>query len=239
MSPHSNSPHTEFRRRGVEVSRLEAFSDCVMAFALTLLVISLEVPKDPAEMLLKMRDALPFAVCFGIFMQIWFRHWAFFRRYGLTTPTVMALNTLLLFVLLLYVYPLRYVFWAWLGAQDDPSHAAATRAMTPDQVRQIFVIFGVGYAAVFVIFALLHMHALRMSAQLELTPPERCDTRNRILGDVATAALAGGSIAIALYAPTRWVGFAGWSYALVGMIEFAQGAATGAVWDRVRRAQQT
>ena len=36
---------TDFRWRGNEISRIEGLSDAVFAFAVTLLVVSLEVPK--------------------------------------------------------------------------------------------------------------------------------------------------------------------------------------------------
>jgi hypothetical protein len=35
-----------FRLRGGEISRVESFSDAVFGFALTLLVVSLDVPKN-------------------------------------------------------------------------------------------------------------------------------------------------------------------------------------------------
>jgi hypothetical protein len=48
-------PEAYFRWRGREITRLEAFCDVVFGFALTLLVVSLEVPRNYHEMMLAMR----------------------------------------------------------------------------------------------------------------------------------------------------------------------------------------
>ena len=71
-----------FAARRHEVSRLEGFSDAVFGFALTLLVVSLEVPKTFTELQASMRGFVAFAICFTLLFQVWWRHYKFFRRYG-------------------------------------------------------------------------------------------------------------------------------------------------------------
>ena len=72
-----------FRWRGGDISRLEGLSDAVFAFAVTLLVVSLEVPETFDELLHVLRGFFAFAVCFAILFWVWFDHYRFFRRYGL------------------------------------------------------------------------------------------------------------------------------------------------------------
>ncbi len=49
-----------------EISRVEAFSDAAFAFALTLLVVSMEVPRSYDELLARMRALPSFACCFAL-----------------------------------------------------------------------------------------------------------------------------------------------------------------------------
>ena len=100
----------DFRWRGEDVSRIEGFSDAVFAFAVTLLVVSLEVPKTFDELLATMRGFFAFAICFALLLAVWYDHYKFFRRYGLMDTPTRWLNSALLFLMLLYVYPLKFLF---------------------------------------------------------------------------------------------------------------------------------
>ena len=62
-----------FRMRGTgDISRIEALSDGVIAFAVTLLVVSLEVPRTFTELLAMMRGFIPFAITFFMLFHVWF-----------------------------------------------------------------------------------------------------------------------------------------------------------------------
>jgi hypothetical protein len=99
-----------FRWRGGEIARIEGLSDAVFAFAVTLLVVSLEVPKTFNELSSLMRGFVPFAICFAMLMQVWRQQFVFFRRYNLQDTVSLVLNCVLLFVVLFYVYPLKFLF---------------------------------------------------------------------------------------------------------------------------------
>ena len=60
---HDHIAKDGFRLRGTLMSRLDAFSDVVFGFALTLLVVSLEVPHTFPELYASLRSFIPFALC--------------------------------------------------------------------------------------------------------------------------------------------------------------------------------
>ena len=197
-----------FRPRGTGHTRIELFSDAVFAFALTLLVVSLEVPRTFHDLMKSMEGFVAFAVCFAVLMQIWFKHYGFFRRYGLQDMTIRVLNSVLLFIVLFYVYPLKFLWTNLLGGERAGFSFA--------EGRMLLVIYGLGGAAVFLVFALLYRHAWRLREELELSALERYDTRAGILENLLTAAVPVLSVLLALALPEHLVGLAGWIYLAYG-----------------------
>ena len=206
-----------FRNRAHEVSRLEAFSDVVFGFALTLIVVSLEVPKTYEELMSAMRSFPGFALCFAILIWIWHAHYTYFRRYGLHDEFTVWMNTFLLFVVLFYVYPLKFVFSSFGGH----------RGYTADQARVIFTIYGLGFAGIFLIYTMLYSHALKLRDELALNAVEQHDTRTHVLMFAGCVAVGLTSIVLALLLPERYVGFAGYIYFTTGIVSTYLGTTRG------------
>jgi uncharacterized membrane protein len=164
-----------FRMRGREVTRLESFADAIFAFALTLLVVSLEVPKNFADLINTMRGFPAFAVCFLMLATIWNTHYKFSRRYGLDDPTTRFLTCVLLFIVLFYVYPLKFLFT--LGTNDMIFGVSNGSGINRHELSTLYSIFGFGFAGIYFAFTLLYLHAWQLRDALDLSEVERLETR--------------------------------------------------------------
>jgi Endosomal/lysosomal potassium channel TMEM175 len=211
----------QFRMRGRDVLRVEALSDVVFGFALTLLVVSLQVPRTFNQMIDAMRAFPSFAITFLLLIMVWRTHYYFFRRYGMHDGRTITLNTVLLFVILFYVYPLKFLFTLAIGSLTGlpPTVRIAGGALVPEithaQVPALMAIFGAGFAAVYAVFTLMYLNAYRMRAALELNAVEAFDTRFGIAHHAMLAATGVVAIAFALAVPVRDAGYAGWFYATI------------------------
>src|SRR5438874_7267596 len=101
----------KFRWRSHEVSRTEGLSDAVFGFAITLLVVSLEVPRTFNELMYAMRGFGAFAISFTLLFIVWYNQYKFFRRYGLQDNFTIVINGILLFVFYFYIYSLKFCFF--------------------------------------------------------------------------------------------------------------------------------
>jgi len=213
-------PEKYFRWRSGEITRLEAFCDVVFGFALTLLVVSLEVPRNYAELMTAMRGFVPFAICFAQLVLIWRGHYIFSRRYGLEDGYTVFLNVTLLFVVLFYVYPLKFVF-TMLFLQV----IGAAPAGSPDeyQASMVMRIYAVGFASVFLLFALMYAHAYRVRRFIGLTGAETLETRNSIQSNAIMVAIGAASFVVAF----RYPAFSGWIYAIIGPVMGVHGSIYG------------
>ena len=182
----------DWRVRGKEISRVEGLSDAVFGFAITLLIISLEVPTTAGEVLHAMRGFFAFAITFGLLFRVWRLQFGFFRRYGLEDNTTVNLTAVLLFVVLFFVYPLKFVFTAIMervlavAGFPDP---AAPNLFRDERAATLMVTYALGWMAVFGVFALLYRHAYRKRVELQLSPLEEFDTRESIATNVFTASI--------------------------------------------------
>ena len=208
--------------RRAESSRLEGFSDAVFAFALTLLVVSLEVPTSYDALVHTLRSFVAFAPSFAALIWIWYLHREFFRRFGLGDGPMVFLNALLLFVVLLYVYPLKFLATLVLGQLFDPE---STAPILPNQVSQLIVIYGLGYVAVFVVLSLMYLYALRMRHVLHLTRLDLYDARYAIESNAINIGTGLGSIVLALLGASPVI--AGFFYFVLGPLRAVHGARSG------------
>jgi uncharacterized membrane protein len=212
-------PEEFFRWRGGEITRLEAFCDVVFGFAITLLVVSLEVPHTYAELMADMRGFLPFAACFAQLAMIWRTHYRFSRRYGLEDPYTVFLNVVLLFLVLFYVYPLKFVFTLLFSELTG----AGTVDLGWHEGSVLMRIYAAGFASVFLLFALLYGHAYRLRKDLELNPVEVLETRSAIRENAILVLIGVTSFLIAL----KYPGWAGWTYIAIGPLLWIHGAVFG------------
>jgi uncharacterized membrane protein len=196
--PAGPPPQHGFRLRGLEMSRLETFADAAFAFALTLLVISVDtIPESYDELIFALKGVPAFAASFASIAFLWIAHRKWSRRYGLEDLPSTLITLCLIFVMLVYVYPLKMVFsglFAWLSGGWLPATFTVTSA---SELAGLFIVYGIGFGVVMSIFALLYGRALRIADTLELNPIERMETRVDV---VMSLILAGTGMTSALFA---------------------------------------
>jgi uncharacterized membrane protein len=223
-----------FRLRGLgEVSRIEALSDGVIAFAITLLVVSLEVPRTFDELLVTMRGFLAFAITFAMLFHVWLVQYKFFRRYGLNDNFTIWMTALMLFVVLFYVYPLKFV-WTYivnallgLGTTVETSAGRVEPVVRAEQIPTMLAVYGLGFAAVFAIFSLLYLNAYRKRAALGLNELESYDTISEVQENALMSLVGAISIAIALTRNPRYMTLSGMTYWLIAPVMFVHGSLRG------------
>src|SRR4029079_10892928 len=122
--------------------------------ALALLVVSLEVPKTMEALVELARGFVPFALMFAMVCFVWWEHNKFFRRYGLQDAWTAFLNALLLFVVLFYVYPLKFLTtWLLGGIFHLEGRPVIDQAA---QVRTLMLLYSSGVVLIFGTLALLY-----------------------------------------------------------------------------------
>jgi uncharacterized membrane protein len=216
------------RSRRHSPTRLEGFVDASFAFAVTLLAISIgHVPASVDEMLQALRGLPAFALCFLAIARIWKAHRDWSRCYDLEDATALNLSLLLVFVVLVFVYPLRLLFslfFAWVSHGYLVDQPVGLHSV--EELRIAFEVYGIAFGAISLLFALLYRHALARAAEIGLDAGERIATRMQMTiwsAFVGLAILSALSAALLLFRDDQPLLFMvpGLVYALSGVIATA------------------
>ncbi|GAB2502983.1 TMEM175 family protein [Algoriphagus taiwanensis] len=183
----SKQSNLGFTLRGLENTRIESLSDGVFAIAIGLLLLSSSPPKTYDELRVFIKDFIPFAGTISILMAIWYQHYLFFIRFGLRDAGTTAINTALLFLVLFYTYPLKFLFQvlieiyrALLTGNQSLMNSIFEEKIRLQDAPELMVIYGLGATAIFLIFVWLNVRALKKADQLSLSPVEKVLTQNSI-----------------------------------------------------------
>lgn len=171
-----------FRNRGAEVTRLEAFLDAAFAFAVTLMVISLdEIPKNATELIAALKSVPAFGGSFLVIALFWRGHADWSRHYGLNDRYSQRLSLLLVFLVLIFVYPLRMVFsvfFAWITNGTLPANLSFE---TIDDIRLVFIVFALAFGSMGTAMFGLYRHAWSQRARIGLDAIESLMTRHAVM----------------------------------------------------------
>jgi uncharacterized membrane protein len=169
------------RLRGEQMNRLETFTDAAFAFAVTLLVISVDdVPNSFAEFQAALEGVPAFVMCFVQLMVFWWGHHVWSRRYGLEEGWDIVLSLSLVAIVLVYIYPLRIIFTAFVA--NVSSGSLGESFVTPSQLGEMFVTFGLFFGLLAGMLVLHFVRAYLLREQLALNAREIVETR----GDIAS-----------------------------------------------------
>lgn len=209
--------HEKFRHRASEILRIEALSDAVFAFSVSLLVASLEVPQTFGELLVIVNGALPFFATVAILFLLWYQQYIFFRHYGLNDLTTIVLNLFYLAVILFYLYPLKFLFslllTSWTGIDLFPR--AVGTIVTQGQFPQLIVLFSIGYFVTWILLYIMHKRALFFSGELHLDFYELLYTKKEIRGALLNAIIG---ITATLFALFNVAWLSGLCYLLIPVV---------------------
>ena len=190
------------------VERLDSFVDAAFAFAVTLLVIgSGEPPRAYAELEGVMWRIPAFLVGFALIGMFWHAHVRWRRYCGNGSAMAVLLSFALVFLVLVYVFPLRMMADSMV---DYFLGVAGSGFLSKAELPGLFTLYGLGFAGMSALVAGLFWNGVRHGQPAPGTLPV-------LKGELGIwLILAGSGVLSVLLAQSRLtVPFSPWVYALL------------------------
>lgn len=207
-----------FRLRGSNMTRIEVFVDAAFAFAVTLLVISFDaIPRTFEEMVIAIKTIPAFVAAVAQLVWIWYTHTKWCQRYGLDDAATVWLSTLLLVVVLIYIYPMRVMLeglFSWMSGGYLPS---SFELQNFEEMRFMFIFMGSGFALLCLTFVLMYRYALGLEGTLRLNFIERLRTVTMLQIWAGCMVLGIAVCVLAISLPLNLVPLSGWALLLIGV----------------------
>ena len=205
--------------RGQQPTRLETFVDAAFAFALTMLVISVDQVPETFDQLLEALKRVPgFAASFAILLMFWHGHYRWSRRYGIEDTGSVVLSLMLVFLVLVFLYPLRLMMSGALQSMSGgylPGEIEITRIA---HLQFLFVLYGVAFMLMSGVLLLLYARVRRMPLEPALSAEDRAVAGVEVQAWSILAAMGATSALLALVLPPKQIGFAVWLYASLAFV---------------------
>lgn len=158
-----------FRRRGDRTTRLEAFVDAAFAFALSLVVIAVgDIPDSHAELMAALKSVPAFAACFWLIAAFWRGHVDWSERFGLDDARSRQWSLLLIFLVLIFVFPLKIVFAVFFHWISGGALPADFTFQSDVEVQRMFQTFAIAFGSMGAVLFALNLHAWRQRERIGL-----------------------------------------------------------------------
>jgi uncharacterized membrane protein len=137
-------------------ARLDTFVDSAFAFSLTLMVVGTGAASVDGDLLQTAVASIPsFAIGFAIVALFWWAHVSWRALRGPGDWRSMLLSLALIFVVLIYIVPLRAMASSFAG------FLAGNRDNFAGSIATLFTVYGLGFVAMSLITAMLFRDAMR------------------------------------------------------------------------------
>ena len=142
-----------------------------------------------------------FAVTFFALIAIWYNTFKFHRRFGIEDGYTIFLSSILIFVVLFYIYPLKFMAQIVInlmilknsfGIDFDVGFSGNIDA------NHLFIVYGAGVFFIWLILSLMYLHAYNKRNILELDNNELQITTNAIVANFIVSFVAAASIMLTI-----------------------------------------
>jgi uncharacterized membrane protein len=163
-----------------------------------------------------MKGTLSFAVCFALLFQIWNNQNVFFRRYGINDTYTLFLNAILLFVVLIYTYPLKFLFELIFRGPTYLHDGQVMQKLQTGQLQPLMLLYGTGFMVNYVLFYLMYRHAGKCAKEIDLSAVEQFETKTIAGINLICAFVCTFVMSITFLVPAEYAGVTAFLYFLIG-----------------------